>query len=178
MFTNKNFSNKFIIDSRETGVKQTSPKNQLRLQYQWETLGKIEYRVLTPLGKLWIDYIGKTKLYDAKLVLEYERSPFSMERNDASNFLKNKVRLGIKRELSRYKLALEVLQKQELIIVCNEPRVEHYFNELFAECRIPAKFVVHKPNFENYKVIVNNDKYKTPKHRQFIKTIGCQWIET
>lgn len=177
MFTNKNFSNKHIIDSRETGVKQTSPKNQLRLQYQWETLGKVEYRVVTPLGKLWIDYIGKTKLYDAKLVLEYERSPFSMEKNDASHFLKNKVRLGIKRELNRYKSALDVLQKNELVIVCNEPRVEQYFLELFWECHIPAKFVVYKPNFDNYKVVISNDKYKTAKHRQFVETIGCKWVE-
>lgn len=170
--------NKHIINTRQTGIKLTSPKNQLRLQYQWETLGNIEYQVLTQYGKLWIDYIGKTRLYDAKLVLEYERSPFSLERNDASNFLKNKVRNGLKRELLRYKSALEILAKNELVIVCNEPRVAPYFNELFNECNVPAKFVVHKPDFENYKVVVNNDKYKTAKHRQFVKTIGCKWFET
>lgn len=167
-----------IIDYRITGVKETSPKNQLRLQYQWETLGNIEYRVNTPIGKLWVDHIDHNYLYDAKLVLEYHRSPFSLAKNDASPFVKSRVRMGIIRELNRYKYALELLNKKELFLVCNEIRVKPYFEELFALVGLPAKFILQVPQLENYKVIVSNAKYKDDKNRRFIKTIGCQWIET
>lgn len=166
------------MKKRNTGIKETSPKNQLRLKYQWDALyDKQEYFLETPQGNIWADKVTSERIWDAKLVLEYDRSPFNLNKNDATDYLKGKVRKRLVNNLLKYKAAMVKYNKKELVIVCNEHRVQPYFEQLFKETDIKARFVVYKPEFEKYEVRVTNKKYQTTEQRRFIQTVGCQWFE-
>ncbi len=166
------------LKTRKTGIKETSPKNQLRLKYQWDAVyDKQEYYLETPLGNIWADKVTSERIWDAKLVLEYERSPFNLNKNDATDYLKGKVKKRLISNLLKYKAAMVKYSKKELVIVCNEERVRPYFEQLFQEAKVNARFVVYKPEFSNYEVTITNPKYKNAENRRFIQAVGSKWTE-
>lgn len=154
-----------FTSKRKVSIENTSPKNQLRLHYQrWVT--KNDHEIRFKLGNrkfLIVDGVNYEKkiLYDAKCVLEYHRSPFSLEQNEATTWLKNKIRPRIKYEIERYKKCLEILQFNELIIFTNEVRVKPYFDEIIKEVGLNARvIVVEFVHQDKIPVTITEEKWK------------------